>query len=73
VETNLGRIAERNAAAGHSSVLAELAGFRLPVTGRLASHGQRTGQADAGYGDRVAGDSRHVSQSDKGEIVIERA
>jgi sarcosine oxidase subunit beta len=62
VNTSRGRIgAERVgiAAAGHSSVLAKLAGFRLPGDQLCAAgHGERTHQAGARHGDSVAGHGR---------------
>jgi sarcosine oxidase subunit beta len=74
VETNIGRIdAERIglAAAGHSSVLATLAGFRLPVT----SYGLQAlvSEPIKPLLDTVIlspGTGAYVSQSDKGEMVI---
>jgi sarcosine oxidase subunit beta len=74
VETSLGRIdAERIglAAAGHSSVLAALAGFRLPVT----SYGLQAlvSEPIKPLLDTVIlspGTGAYVSQSDKGEMVI---
>jgi sarcosine oxidase subunit beta len=74
VNTNRGRIcAERVgiAAAGHSSVLAKLAGFRLPVT----SYALQAMVSDPVKPllDTVIlspGTGAYVSQSDKGEIVM---
>ena len=52
------------AAAGHSSVLAKLAGFKLPVTSyALASDGQRTGQAEVEHRCPVGGHRRPTSAS----------
>ena len=74
VETRRGRIrAERVgiAAAGHSSVLARLAGFRLPVTS-YALQAMVTEPLKPRL-DKVVispGTGAYVSQSDKGEMVI---
>ena len=74
VETGRGRIrAERVgiAAAGHSSVLAQLAGFRLPVTS-YALQAMVTEPLKPRI-DKVVispGTGAYVSQSDKGEMVI---
>ena len=74
VETRRGRIrAERVgiAAAGHSSVLAQLAGFRLPVTS-YALQAMVTEPLKPRL-DKVVispGTGAYVSQSDKGEMVI---
>jgi sarcosine oxidase subunit beta len=74
VETRHGRIrAERVgiAAAGHSSVLARLAGFRLPVTS-YALQAMVTEPLKPRL-DKVVispGTGAYVSQSDKGEMVI---
>jgi sarcosine oxidase, subunit beta len=74
VETRRGRIrAERVgiAAAGHSSVLAGLAGFRLPVTS-YALQAMVTEPLKPRL-DKVVispGTGAYVSQSDKGEMVI---
>ena len=74
VETNLGRIrAERIglAAAGHSSVLAKLAGFRLPVTS-YALQAMVSEPVKPMLDTVIVSPATHayVSQSDKGEIVI---
>ncbi|HEY0768108.1 MAG TPA: sarcosine oxidase subunit beta family protein [Steroidobacteraceae bacterium] len=74
VETNRGRIgAERVgiAAAGHSSVLAKLAGFRLPVTS-YALQAMVTEPLKPRLDVVVIapGTGAYVSQSDKGEMVI---
>src|SRR6202521_388073 len=74
VETNRGRIlAERIgiAAAGHSSVLAKLAGFRLPVTS-YALQAMVTEPLKPALDTVVLspGTGAYVSQSDKGEMVI---
>jgi sarcosine oxidase subunit beta len=74
VNTNRGRIgAERVgiAAAGHSSVLAKLAGFRLPVTSYALQ--AMVSEPIKPLLDTVVlspGTGAYVSQSDKGEIVI---
>jgi sarcosine oxidase subunit beta len=74
VETSLGLIrAERIgiAAAGHSSVLAKLAGFRLPVTSYALQ--AMVSEPIKPLLDTVIlshGTGAYVSQSDKGEIVI---
>jgi sarcosine oxidase subunit beta len=74
VETTRGRIrAERVAiaAAGHSSVLAQLAGFRLPVTS-YALQAMVTEPVKPRLDIVVVspGTGVYVSQSDKGEMVI---
>jgi sarcosine oxidase, subunit beta len=74
VETSRGRIgAERVAiaAAGHSSVLAQLAGFRLPVTS-YALQAMVTEPLKPRLDTVVIspGTGVYVSQSDKGEMVI---
>jgi len=74
VETNRGRIhADRIAiaAAGHSSVLAKLAGFRLPVTSYALQ--AMVSEPVKPALDAVVlspGTGAYVSQSDKGEMVI---
>jgi len=74
VNTNRGRIrAERVgiAAAGHSSVLAKLAGFRLPVTSYALQ--AMVSEPIKPVLDTVIlspGTGAYVSQSDKGEIVM---
>jgi sarcosine oxidase subunit beta len=74
VNTNRGRIrAERVgiAAAGHSSVLAKLAGFRLPVTSYALQ--AMVSEPIKPILDTVIlspGTGAYVSQSDKGEIVM---
>jgi sarcosine oxidase subunit beta len=74
VNTNRGRIrAERvgMAAAGHSSVLAKLAGFRLPVTSYALQ--AMVSEPIKPLLDTVIlspGTGAYVSQSDKGEIVM---
>ena len=74
VNTSLGRIgAERVgiAAAGHSSVLAKLAGFRLPVTSYALQ--AMVSEPIKPVLDTVIlspGTGAYVSQSDKGEIVM---
>src|ERR1700674_782245 len=74
VNTNRGRIrAERVgiAAAGHSSVLAKLAGFRLPVTSYALQ--AMVSEPIKPLLDTVIlshGTGAYVSQSDKGEMVI---
>jgi sarcosine oxidase, subunit beta len=74
VETSRGRIAAERvgiAAAGHSSVLARLAGFRLPVTS-YALQAMVTEPVKPAL-DKVVispGTGVYVSQSDKGEMVI---
>jgi sarcosine oxidase subunit beta len=74
VTTNRGRIrAERTgiAAAGHSSVLAKLAGFRLPVTSFALQ--AMVSEPIKPLLDTVIlspGTGAYVSQSDKGEIVM---
>ena len=74
VNTNRGRIrAERVgiAAAGHSSVLAKLAGFRLPVTSYALQ--AMVSEPIKPLLDTVIlspGTGAYVSQSDKGEIVM---
>jgi len=74
VETNRGRIGARQvgiAAAGHSSVLAALAGFRLPVTS-YALQAMVTEPVKPRLDTVVIspGTGAYVSQSDKGEMVI---
>ena len=74
VQTSRGRIgAERVgiAAAGHSSVLAKLAGFRLPVTS-YALQAMVTEPLKPRLDTVVIspGTGAYVSQSDKGEMVI---
>jgi sarcosine oxidase, subunit beta len=74
VNTNRGRIrAERVgiAAAGHSSVLAKLAGFRLPVTS-YALQAMVTEPIKPVLDTVILspGTGAYVSQSDKGEIVM---
>jgi sarcosine oxidase, subunit beta len=74
VNTNRGRVrAERVgiAAAGHSSVLAKLAGFRLPVTSYALQ--AMVSEPIKPLLDTVIlspGTGAYVSQSDKGEIVM---
>jgi sarcosine oxidase subunit beta len=74
VNTNRGRIrAERTgiAAAGHSSVLAKMAGFRLPVTSYALQ--AMVSEPVKPLLDTVIlspGTGAYVSQSDKGEIVM---
>ncbi|HVC02852.1 MAG TPA: sarcosine oxidase subunit beta family protein [Steroidobacteraceae bacterium] len=74
VDTNLGPIrAERVAiaAAGHSSVLAELAGFRLPVTSYALQ--ALVSEPLKPFLNTVVlspGTGAYLSQSDKGELVI---
>ncbi|HEV3183134.1 MAG TPA: sarcosine oxidase subunit beta family protein [Steroidobacteraceae bacterium] len=74
VETRRGRIRAGRvgiAAAGHSSVLAQLAGFRLPVTS-YALQAMVTEPLKPRL-DKVVispGTGAYVSQSDKGEMVI---
>jgi sarcosine oxidase subunit beta len=74
VETNLGRIrAERIgiAASGHSSVLAKLAGFRLPVTSYALQ--AMVSEPVKPILDTVIlspATGAYVNQSDKGEMVI---
>jgi sarcosine oxidase subunit beta len=74
VETNHGRIrADRIgiAAAGHSSVIAKLAGFRLPVTSYALQ--AMVSEPIKPILDTVVlspGTGAYVSQSDKGEIVL---
>jgi sarcosine oxidase subunit beta len=74
IDTSRGRIrAERVgiAAAGHSSVLAELAGFRLPVTSYALQ--AMVSEPIKPVLDTVVlspGTGAYVSQSDKGEIVL---
>ena len=74
VETSRGHIAARRiglAVAGHSSVLAQLAGFRLPVTS-YALQAMVTEPLKPRL-DKVVispGTGAYVSQSDKGEMVI---
>jgi sarcosine oxidase, subunit beta len=74
VETRRGRIRTERvgiAAAGHSSVLAQLAGFRLPVTS-YALQAMVTEPLKPRL-DKVVispGTGAYVSQSDKGEMVI---
>jgi sarcosine oxidase, subunit beta len=74
VETSRGHIAAERigiAAAGHSSVLAQLAGFRLPVTS-YALQAMVTEPLKPRL-DKVVispGTGAYVSQSDKGEMVI---
>ena len=74
IETRRGRIAAERvgiAAAGHSSVLARLAGFRLPVTS-YALQAMVTEPLKPCLDIVVIspGTGAYVSQSDKGEIVI---
>ena len=74
VETNRGRILAQRvaiAAAGHSSVLAALAGFRLPVTS-YALQAMVTEPLKPRLDTVVIspGTGAYVSQSDKGEMVI---
>jgi sarcosine oxidase, subunit beta len=74
VETNRGRIGAQRvgiAAAGHSSVLAALAGFRLPVTS-YALQAMVTEPLKPRLDTVVIspGTGAYVSQSDKGEMVI---
>jgi len=74
VQTNRGRIlAERIgiAAAGHSSVLAKLAGFRLPVTS-YALQAMVTEPVKPALNIVILspGTGAYLNQSDKGEIVI---
>ena len=74
VETNRGRIAAGRigiAAAGHSSVLAALAGFRLPVTSYALQ--ALVSEPVKPVLDTVVlspGTGAYLSQSDKGELVI---
>jgi sarcosine oxidase subunit beta len=74
VNTNRGRIrAERTgiAAAGHSSVLAKLAGFRLPVTSYALQ--AMVSEPIKPLLDAVIlspGTGAYLSQSDKGEIIM---
>lgn len=74
VVTNRGRIQARRvgiAAAGHSSVLARLAGFRLPVTSYALQ--AMVSEPVKPRLDTVVispGTGAYVSQSDKGEMVI---
>jgi sarcosine oxidase subunit beta len=74
VETTRGRIrAERVgiAAAGHSSVLAKLAGFRLPVTSyALQAMVTEPLKPTLDVVVIAPGTGAYVSQSDKGEMVI---
>ena len=74
VDTNMGRIRSERigvAAAGHSSVLAKLAGFRLPVTSyalqAMVSEPVKP-MLDTVIISPATG--AYVSQSDKGEMVI---
>ncbi len=74
VETSRGRIRAARvgiAAAGHSSVLAKLAGFRLPVTS-YALQAMVTEPVKPRLDSVVIspGTGAYVSQSDKGEMVI---
>jgi sarcosine oxidase subunit beta len=74
VQTSRGRILARRvgiAAAGHSSVLAALAGFRLPVTS-YALQAMVTEPIKPLLDTVILspGTGAYVSQSDKGEIVI---
>jgi sarcosine oxidase subunit beta len=74
VDTNRGRIrAERVgiAAAGHSSVLAKLAGFRLPVTS-YALQAMVSEPVKPALDTVVLspGTGAYISQSDKGEMVL---
>ena len=74
VETSRGRIAASRiaiAVAGHSSVLARLAGFRLPVTS-YALQAMVTEPLKPMLGTVVLSPATgaYVNQSDKGEIVI---
>jgi sarcosine oxidase subunit beta len=74
VDTNMGRIRSERvgvAAAGHSSVLAELAGFRLPIT----SYGLQAMVSEPvkpvlNTVVLSPATGAYVSQSDKGELVI---
>jgi sarcosine oxidase subunit beta len=74
IETNRGRIAAGRigiAAAGHSSVLAALAGFRLPVTSYALQ--ALVSEPVKPVLDTVVlspGTGAYLSQSDKGELVI---
>ncbi|MBV8876259.1 MAG: sarcosine oxidase subunit beta family protein [Gammaproteobacteria bacterium] len=74
IETSLGRIQATRvgiAVAGHSSVLARLAGFQLPVTS-YALQAMVTEPVKPAL-DKVVispGTGAYVSQSDKGEMVI---
>lgn len=74
VNTNVGQILSERigiAAAGHSSVLAKLAGFRLPVTSYALQ--AMVSEPVKPMLDTVVlspATSAYVSQSDKGEIVI---
>jgi sarcosine oxidase subunit beta len=74
VETNQGRIRSERigiAAAGHSSVLAKLAGFRLPVTSYALQ--AMVSEPVKPVLDTVIlspATGAYVSQSDKGEVVI---
>jgi sarcosine oxidase subunit beta len=74
VETNMGRIRANRigiAAAGHSSVLAKLAGFRLPVTSYALQ--AMVSEPVKPMLDTVVlspATGAYVSQSDKGEMVI---
>ena len=74
VETSLGKIGAGRvgiAAAGHSSVLARLAGFKLPVTSYALQ--AMVSEPIKPLLDTVIispGTGAYVSQSDKGEIVI---
>ena len=74
VDTNLGRIHSKQigiAVAGHSSVLAKLAGFRLPVTSYALQ--AMVSEPVKPVLDTVVlspATGAYVSQSDKGEIVI---
>jgi sarcosine oxidase subunit beta len=74
VSTNQGRIRAKRvgiAAAGHSSVLAKLAGFRLPVTSYALQ--AMVSEPIKPLLDTVIlspGTGAYVSQSDKGEIVM---
>ncbi|MDE2295506.1 MAG: sarcosine oxidase subunit beta family protein [Gammaproteobacteria bacterium] len=74
VDTNRGRIAAGRigiAAAGHSSVLAALAGFRLPVTSYALQ--ALVSEPVKPVLDTVVlspGTGAYLSQSDKGELVI---
>jgi sarcosine oxidase, subunit beta len=74
VQTNRGRIDTERvgiAAAGHSSVLAQLAGFRLPVTS-YALQAMVTEPVKPALDTVVLSPSTgaYVSQSDKGEMVL---
>jgi len=73
VDTPAGASAPRRVgiAAGHSSVLAKLAGFRLPVTSyALQGDGDRAPEPTLDVVVIAPGTGAYVSQSDKGEMVI---